>query len=68
MTAWLLLAFLVARRRCFCCFAATSPFLSDMGTFEIVIVAAGVLLVAVYILILLAAASARARCRRSAIC
>ena len=58
MTAWLLLAFLIVAGLLLL-FRGDIAFLSDMGTFEIVIVAAGVLLIAVYILMLLSSQRSR---------
>jgi len=58
MTAWLLLAFLIIAGLLLL-FRGDIAFLSDMGTFEIIIVAAGLLLIAVYILMLLGGARAR---------
>ncbi len=52
MTAWLLLAFVVLAG-VLLLFRGEIGFLSDMGTFEIVLVAAGVLLLAVYVMVIL---------------
>ena len=58
MTAWLLMAFLVVAGLLLL-FRGNIEFLADMGTLEIVLVAAGLLMVAVYVLIILADERAR---------
>ncbi len=66
MRAFLLLAFLVLAGLLLL-FRNDFDLLSDMGTFEIVILAGGILLVTVYVLVLLSSERV-GRCRRYAIC